>query len=138
VLKLRPMTESRAAVERDVVDAPVPDRSVHHTVARESKDSTDDGAGEDIVPVVVLVDGEGTANKTGAEDGGVDGDELPEGRVVVGEDLEFGVEVEVQEDEAGECGGCVATGHGLEGVVDLGLVTGADLGTEVDLLETIA
>lgn len=73
-----------------------------------------------------LVDGEGAADEGGAEQGCHDGDELPEGRVVVGGDLELGVEVERQVDEAGEGGRRVARREGLEAVVDFLLVARAD------------
>lgn len=60
------------------------------------------------LPVVELVNCQGTANKARAEDRGVDCDQLPHSRVIVGKDLELGVEVKVQIDEACEGGGCVA------------------------------
>lgn len=85
--------ERSVAVQRDVVDTPVPDASIAHAVRRESEDSSDDGTGQDVVPVVILVDSKGTTNKAGTENGGIDRDELPHGGVVVGEDLQLGVEV---------------------------------------------
>lgn len=92
------------ARERNVVEAKVPDGSVHHAICRESEDSTDDTACNNVIPVVKCVDGEGAADESCAEDGGVDGDQFPHTWVVVGEDLEFAIEVERQENKAGE--GC--------------------------------
>ena len=46
--------------------------------------------------------------------------------MVVGEDLELGIKVEVEEDEAREGGSGVARREGLETVVDLVAVAGAD------------
>lgn len=53
--------------------------------------------------------------------------------MVVGEYFEFGVEVEVQEDEACKCCGCVTRWHGLEAVVDLLFVSRADATVKHDL-----
>lgn len=36
--------------ERDVIEAEVPDRSVHHAVGAEGHESSNDGTGEDVVP----------------------------------------------------------------------------------------
>ena len=127
--------EGRAAVQGDVVEAEVPDGGVDHAVRREGHDGPDDGAGEHVVPVVVLVDGQGAADQARAQDRRVDGDQLPHGRVVVGKDLELGVEVEVQVDEAREGGRGVARRHRLERVVDLLGVARADLGRVVDARE---
>lgn len=124
----------RASVQGNVVISPVPNGRVGHSVRRKGHHGADDGAGDDVVPVVELVNGEGASDQNGAENGGVDEDELPHGRVVVGEDLELGVEVEVQEDEAGERGRRVATGKGLQAVVDLVWVAGADFPRVENLL----
>jgi hypothetical protein len=86
---------------------------------------------------VEFVNGKGTANQAGAEQWGVDGDELPHSGVVVGEDLQLGVKVEVQVDEACECSSGVARRHGLESVVDLGLVARADAAVVHDLAVAI-
>ena len=129
--------ERRAAVQGDVVVAEVPDGSVHHAVAGEGKDGTNGGTSKDIIPVVVLVNSESTTNENRTEDGGVDGDELPEGGVVVGEDLELRVEVQVQEDEASKSSSGVTTRHRLERIINLRLVTRANLRTEVQVLEPI-
>ena len=48
-----------------------------------------------------FVDGEGAGDEGCAEEGRVEGDQLPHCWVVVREDLEFGVEVEVEEGETG-------------------------------------
>lgn len=62
------------AVQRDVVESEIPDGRIHHSVRAEGEDGPDDGAGETVVPVVELVDGEGARDEGRAEDGGVDGD----------------------------------------------------------------
>ena len=121
------------AEERNVVEAEVPDRCVDHAVAAESHHGADDCASEDIVPVVILINCEGTADQAGAENGSVEDNELPHGRVVVGKDLELGVEVEVEEDKASKGSRGVARGHGLEAVVDLLLVACANATVEHDL-----
>lgn len=82
-----------------------------------------------------LVDCQGATDQAGSKNWGVDGDQLPHSGVVVGEDLELGVEVEVQIDEAREGGGRVTRRHGLEAVVDGVSIPGADLAGVVDLLE---
>jgi hypothetical protein len=115
-----------------VVEAPVPDGSVRHAVSRKGHDRADDGAGHHVVPVVELVNSECTTDEHRAEDGGVDDDELPHGRVVVGEDLELGVEIQVEEDETGK-GSCrMAAGERLQAVVNLVWVSGADVAGVVD------
>lgn len=58
--------------------------------------------------------------------------------MIVGEDLQLGIEVEVQEDETSEGGGGVARRHRLETVVDLLPVTSADATVEHDLAIAIA
>lgn len=83
----------------NVVEAEVPNAGVHHPVGAQSEHGTDDGAGDNVVPVMVLVNSEGTGDQGGTEDGGVECGELPHVRRIVGEDLELGVEVQVQEDE---------------------------------------
>lgn len=80
-----------------------------------------------------LIDGKGSANQARAEDGSVDDNELPHGRVVVGEHLELSVKVEVQVDESSESSGRVTRRHRLEAVVDLLLVARADAAVEHDL-----
>lgn len=95
----------------DVLTAEVPDGSVGHTVSGESHDSTNNGSGENVVPVVELVNGQGPTNEACTEDRSVDGNELPHGRVVVGEDLQLRVQVAVEVHESCErCRG-MARGH---------------------------
>lgn len=137
VLRSRTWEGRSCAVKWEVVGAPVPDGRVHHTIGTEGHDGADDGAGETVVPVVVLVDGEGAGDERRAEDWGVGGDELPHGWVVVGPDLQLGVEVERKEDEARKGGGRVARREALERVVDLGLVACADGAVVHDLAEAI-
>lgn len=54
------------AQKRDVIEAEVPYRSVDHAVRAEGHESTDDRSSEDVVPVVIFVDAEGTTNQAGA------------------------------------------------------------------------
>lgn len=84
-----------------------------------------------------LVNSQGTTNQARTKHRGVNGDELPHGRVVVGEDLELGIEVEIQVNEACECRSRVTTGHRLQAVVDLVLVAGANLLGVVDVQEPL-
>jgi hypothetical protein len=86
---------------------------------------------------VVLVDGERAANEYSAENGHVQDNELPHGWVVVGEDLQLSVEIEIQEDKSSEGGGGVTRRHRLQAVVDLLLVTSADLTIVHDLTVSI-
>lgn len=83
--------------------------------------------------VVVLVDRQGTANQDSTEDRSVGSNQLPHGWVVVGKDLELGVKVQVQVDKTGKGSSGVSTGHRLERIVDLALVTSADIGSVVEL-----
>jgi hypothetical protein len=126
------------AIERDVVEAEVPDARIHHAVTTDRENRPDDRAGETIVPVVELVDREGAGDERGAEDGRVHRDELPHRRVVVGEHLQLGVEVEVEEAEACEGGGAVARGERFQGVVDFVAVPGADGAVVHDLPKSCA
>ena len=121
------------AEDGNVVEAEVPNRSVDHAVGAEGHEGANERTCKDIIPVVELVDGESTADQAGAENGGVEGNELPHSGVVVGEDLELSIEVEVQEHETGESSSGVTRGHGLEGVVDFRLVARADAAVEHDL-----
>lgn len=128
--------ECHAAVQRDVVEAPVPDRCVQHAVCGKGHDGANDSSGDDVVPVVEFVDSERTADEDRAEDGGVDGDELPHCRVVVCKHLELRVEVQREVDEASESRGGVAAGERLQAVVNLVWVSGANIPREVNLLES--
>ena len=125
--------EGRVAQERDVVEAEVPYRGIDHAVRAEGHEGTNDGAGEDVVPVVVLVNRQCAADQASAQHWCIDGDKLPHCWVVVGENLELCVQVKVQENEASEGSGCVTGRHGLEAVVDLVLVASADAAVEHDL-----
>jgi len=127
------VVERSTSVKGDVIEAPVPDSGVCHSVSGESKDGSNDGASKDIVEVVILVDSESSTDENGTEKRGVGDDELPHGRMVVGEDLELGVEVKVQVDEASKGSSGVTTGHGLKSIVDLALVASADIGSVVKL-----
>ena len=118
-LSVKTVVEGLAAVEGDVVEAEVPDGSIGHAVGGEGEDNTNGCTSKDVVPVVELVNGERTTDEDGTEDGDVGDDELPHGGVVVGEDLELGVEVQVEVDEASEAGGGVTGGETLKRIVDL-------------------
>lgn len=102
------------ARQRDVVEAEVPHGGIHHTVRGDREDGADDRASKAVVPVVEFVYGEGACNQARAENGGIDRDELPEGGVMVAEDLEFGVEVEKQIKKASKRGGAMTGWHRLE------------------------
>lgn len=70
------VNERSVAQDGDVVEAEVPDRGVHHAVAAEGHKGADDRAGEHIVPVVELVNGEGATDQAGTKKGCVESDEL--------------------------------------------------------------
>lgn len=127
------VVERSATVEGNVVEAPVPDSSVGHSVSGESEDGSNDGTGKDIVEVVIFVDSESSTDENGTEKRGVGDNELPHGGMVVGEDLELGVEVKVQVDEASKGGSGMSTGHRLKSIVDLALVASANIGSVVEL-----
>lgn len=87
------------------------------------------------LPVVEFVNRQGTADKARAEDWGVDGDQLPHSRVIVGKDLELGVQVQVQIDESRKRSGRVSRRHRLKAIINLIPVTSADLRGIVNLLK---
>lgn len=118
-----------------MVKAPVPDRGVNHAIGRECHNSTDGSTGEDVPPVVELIDRQSAGNQGSYQDGRVDGDQLPHGRVVVREDLELRIEVQIQVDEASEGGSGVTGRERLERIIDLVLVARADLRRVVYLIE---
>jgi hypothetical protein len=72
-----------SAVQGDVINSPVPDTGVHHAICGECHDGTDDCAGETVIPVVELVDGQGSSNEGGAEDWGICCDQLPHCGMIV-------------------------------------------------------
>lgn len=57
-----------------MVEPKVPDGGVDHSVSRDRHDGSDDGAGDQVVPVVVFIDGEGARDECCSEEGGVEGD----------------------------------------------------------------
>ncbi len=126
------------AYERNVVESEVPDAGVNHSVGGECHCGADDGASEDIIPIVELINRERATDQCCAKHRHVRDDQLPVGWVVVAEDLELGVEVEVEEDEAAEGCSCVAGREGFERVVDVVLVAGAYLAVVHDAAETVA
>ncbi|KAH0536669.1 hypothetical protein FGG08_006464 [Glutinoglossum americanum] len=106
-----PVLERRVPPQRHVVEPEIPDARVDHAIAADGHHGSDDGAGEAVVPVVVFVDGESAGDEGRAEEGSVDGDELPEGGVVVAEELDYSTGVQRREGERGEREG----GRGREG-----------------------
>ena len=124
-------------VKRDMVVAPVPDASVDHAVRAERHDGADDGAGNHVVPVVELVDGQRAGDQARAEHGRVHGRQLPESRVVVGEHLELGVQIQSQKNKTRKRSSRVARRHRLERVVDLIRVARADILCIINLGETL-
>jgi hypothetical protein len=84
-----------------VVEAEVPHACVHHPVRAEGKHGSDDCAGDNVIPVVIFVDGQGSRNQSGTKDWRVESGEFPHVWGIVGEDLQLGVKVEVKEDKTG-------------------------------------
>lgn len=80
--------EGRVTHQGNVVEAEVPDGGIQHAVGREGEHSPNDGTSEDVVPVVILVNGKSTADESCTKKRGIDSNELPHGRMVVGEDLD--------------------------------------------------
>lgn len=117
----------RCAVQRDVVPPPVPNRGIRHPVSAESKNSSNNSAGENVVPVVVLVDSKRASDQAGPEDRCVQNDQLPHGRVIIREYFQLAVQVETEEDQACKGGSGVPAGHTFQRVVDLIFIAGADL-----------
>lgn len=74
-------------VEGNMVVVLVLDCSVYYVVVWESEDGVNGGIGEDVVLVMVFIDGESIFDKNGVENRSVDGNEFLEGRVVVWEDF---------------------------------------------------
>lgn len=99
-----------------MVVSPVEDGSVHDPVRSKRHDGADDSAGEDVVPVVRLVDAQRTRLENGAEERREEEGQPPERGAVVAPDLELGVHPEEEEDESGK-GSCRMTrwkrGHGV-------------------------
>jgi hypothetical protein len=136
----------------DVVEAEVPDRGVDHAVRAKGHHGADNSSSENIIPValrlavvpcalqtlislpvVVFVNGKCSTDEAGSKNRCVKSDDLPHGWVVVGEDLELGVQVEVQENKASKGSGGVTRRHGFQAIVDLLTVTCADATVEHNL-----
>jgi len=66
-----------------VIEAEVPNTSVHHAEAGKGENCANDPTRTDIVPVMELIDCESTADECGTENWSVGRDELPERWVVV-------------------------------------------------------
>lgn len=79
-----------------------------------------------------LIDRQGTGNQAGPQQRHVSDGQLPHGRVIVGENLQLGVQVQVKEDKASKSSSRMAAGHALEGIINLIRITGANLPGEVD------
>ena len=119
--------ERRGPVERNVVPAPIPDGGICHAICREGHDCPNHRTRKNVVPVMELVDGEGAGNQCRTEDRRIHRRELPHSGVIVGEQFELPVEVQGEENKAGEGGSRVSAWHALERVVDFLRVAGADL-----------
>lgn len=128
----------RVSRQRDVVEAEVPHGGVHHSVRGDGEDGADDRAGEAVVPVMKFVNCQRASDQACRQYGSVHGYELPEGGMVVTEDLEFRIQVEVQIQKSRERSCAVARWHALEGVVDFVAVTAADAAVEHQSLESRA
>ena len=100
----------------DVIEAEVEQRRIHHAESGKRKKSTNDGTSEDVVPIVGTFDYEDTTLDSGVEEGSKDEDELPEARLVVHEEFEFGVEVEGEEDGRCESRCGVTAGERFQGL----------------------
>ncbi len=110
--------ERRVASEGNVVEAEVPDlhlqsasrfylgmmrihyRSIDHTISRKRHSCSDDGSRDQIIPVMEFIDGESASNQGRAKDWSPECNHLPHCGVVVGPNLELGIEVKEQEDES--------------------------------------
>lgn len=120
--------EPMMPAQRNMVEPKVPNRRIHHPIRYERENRADERARDDVGRLVVPVDGEGAAHDESAEEREHGDEEFPELRLVVGEELELGVEVERHEDCGGEGGGCVAAGEGLHGFPEVfGFFAGAYL-----------
>lgn len=75
---------------------------------------------------LTFIDCESTSDQYSPKDRDEEEDHLPVCRIVRAHDLQLRVKVQGEVDEAGKRGGRVARREGLEGVVDLFLVSGAD------------
>ena len=69
--------EAMVPRQRDVIEAEVEERRVHHAESGKGKQCAYDGTGEDIVPVVDTFDCEDTALNRGVEEGSKDEHEFP-------------------------------------------------------------
>lgn len=76
-----------------MIDPPVEDTRIHHPESSERDHDPNHRARDDVVPGMRVVSDEGPAQQHGAEDGDREGHELPQGSVIVGEDLELRVEI---------------------------------------------
>lgn len=110
-----------------MVEAEVSDTRIDHSICRERHDGSDDSTSQHVPSVMELIGRQGTTNQRRTKDRHVCDNQLPVRGMVVAEDLELGIEVERQIDEAGEGGGRVARRERFEAVVDLIFVASADL-----------
>ena len=87
---------------------------------------------------MVFVDSKSTSDQAGTEDGSIEEDQLPECWVVVAEDLEFGIEVEVEVDESTKGSSGMSRWHRFQRVIDLVLVTPTNISLKHDLAKASA
>lgn len=109
-----------------MVEPEIPHGRIHHSIRAEGEHGPDDRSGDAVVPIVELVDGKRASNESSCKDWGVDSNQLPHRGVVVGEDLQLGIKIKVEEDESRKSGRGVSRGEGLETVINLVAVAGAD------------
>ena len=86
-----------------MIGAIVEEGSVVAAVSEKGNQNAEGDRKQDIVDVVIAVHEKGSGNETGPDEGLHDGQPLPEAGMVVGESLQFRVEVKSQEcaDEEG-------------------------------------
>ena len=85
-----------------MIEAEIPNTCIDHSVRAESHASTNDGAGQDISPVMILVGRKRTTDQRRAQDRHVSDDELEVRRMVIAPDFKFRVEVEIEKHKATE------------------------------------
>ncbi len=120
-----------------MVESKVPNTCINHSISADCHHSSNDCTRKTVVPVVKFINRQCTCDESGTEKWRVDGDELPESWVVIGEELQLGIQVKIKKDEASEGGSRVSGGEGFERVIDRVLVTGADAAVVHDLAEAI-
>jgi len=79
--------ERNGPVQWNVVDPPVPDSSIDHSVRGECKEGTNDSTSEAVIPIVEFINGESACDEGCSKDRCVDGNKFPHGRVMVREEF---------------------------------------------------